>query len=259
MTTAVEPQPTRHACTVLGVDCFAGELGAAAEAVLDRVSSGAGGYACLGNAHVLVTAQHDELLRFALAGAWITFPDGAPVAWVQRRRGATGAVRVCGPDLMPLVIERGISAGVRHFLLGASEDVLAHLHRNLGESFPGVEVAGSYSPSRQEIESDALSLVKRVSATEPAIVWCAFGAPRQELWMSRNADALAPAVLIGVGAAFDFLAGAKPRAPAWMQRSGFEWLHRLLHEPRRLAGRYVQTNSEFALRALGDLARRRRR
>jgi N-acetylglucosaminyldiphosphoundecaprenol N-acetyl-beta-D-mannosaminyltransferase len=258
LTTAVKPHSTQRGCTVLGVKCFVGDLEAAAETVLDRARSGAGGYACLGNAHVLVTAQHDEQFKAALADAWVTFPDGAPVAWVQRRRAATGAVRVCGPDLMPFVIERGVPAGVRHFLLGAGEDVLARLRQTLNERFPAVEIVGSYSPSRQEIESDAASIVERIRTAEPAIVWCAFGAPRQELWMSRNARALAPAVLVGVGAAFDFLAGAKARAPVWMQRSGLEWLHRLLHEPRRLTARYVKTNSEFALRALAEVVWGRR-
>jgi N-acetylglucosaminyldiphosphoundecaprenol N-acetyl-beta-D-mannosaminyltransferase len=89
------------------------------------------------------------------------------------------------------------------------------------------------------------------------VIWCAFGAPRQELWMAAHAKELAPAVLVGVGAAFDFLSGEKARAPIWMQRSGLEWLHRLLHEPRRLAGRYVQTNTEFALRAVLEVTRGR--
>ena len=96
-----------------------------------------------------------------------------------------------------------------------------------------------------------------MSALLPHVVWCAFGAPNQELWMNRNASALAPALVLGVGTAFDFRAGTKKRTRVRMQRSGLEWLHRLGSEPRRLAGRYAITNSEFLLRASAQLARRR--
>jgi N-acetylglucosaminyldiphosphoundecaprenol N-acetyl-beta-D-mannosaminyltransferase len=100
--------------------------------------------------------------------------------------------------------------------------------------------------------------VAQICETEPHVVWCAFGAPKQELWMHRNASALTPALVLGVGAAFDFHAGTKKRAPVWMQRAGLEWLHRLCSEPRRLAGRYLITNSEFLLRASAQLVRRRK-
>ena len=99
----------------------------------------------------------------------------------------------------------------------------------------------------------------RIGEAKPHIVWCAFGAPKQELWMYRNEAALAPALVLGVGAAFDFHAGTKKRAPVWMQRAGLEWLHRLYSEPRRLLIRYVTTNSEFLARASIQLTKRGRR
>jgi N-acetylglucosaminyldiphosphoundecaprenol N-acetyl-beta-D-mannosaminyltransferase len=237
---------------VLGIDCFVGDLPAAAGLVVTRARSREGGYACLGNVHVLVTAQHDERLRLALEAAWAVFPDGAPVAWLQRRAGHA-ATRIGGPDLMPLAIESGLSPGIRHFLLGSRNSVLDTLCRVIERTYPGVRLAGSYSPSSDEVDRDHRKLLDHIRAAKPDIVWCAFGAPRQELWMSRHAEAVAPAVLVGVGAAFDFIAGAKPRAPSWMQRSGFEWLHRLAHEPRRLGGRYLRTNTEFIIRGLAQL------
>jgi N-acetylglucosaminyldiphosphoundecaprenol N-acetyl-beta-D-mannosaminyltransferase len=184
----------------------------------------------------------------------MVFPDGAPVAWLQRRTSSAAAARTAGPDLMPLVIESGLSTGVRHFFLGSTEAVLETLCGLIERTYPGVRIAGSYSPSAQEVDTDDPSPIERVRATDPDIVWCAFGAPRQELWMSRHAHALSPGVLVGVGAAFDFITGAKPRAPSWVQRHGFEWLHRFAHEPRRLGRRYLQTNSEFIVRALAQLA-----
>ena len=244
-------------CEVLGFPCFVGRFDAAVGALVARAKSGDGGYACLGNAHVLVTALHDERVRKALDDAWTVFPDGAPVSWLQRCHGRRAAQRIAGPDLMPVVIEAGLPSGLSHFLLGSSEPTVDHLRMRLERRHPGIQITGSYSPSRAEIEDDDRDVVDIVRAAEPEIIWCAFGAPRQELWMAAHAKELAPAVLVGVGAAFDFLAGEKTRAPVWMQRSGLEWFHRLLHEPRRLARRYLQTNTEFALRALLELTRGR--
>lgn len=240
-------------CDVLGFPCFVGGLDAAAQAVLDRADSSDGGYACLGNAHVLVTALHDDRLRRALKDAWAVFPDGAPVAWMQRRHGAQAAERVAGPDLMPRVIEAGLPRAAGHFLLGSNEATLEALRNRLEQRHPRIRIAGTYSPSRAAVDGDDPQIVEATLAAKPEIVWCAFGAPRQEIWMARHAGELAPALLLGVGASFDFLAGTKPRAPMWMQREGLEWLHRLLSEPRRLAGRYIRTNSEFILRALAEL------
>ncbi len=243
----------------LGVTYFSGSLATAARLVVDRACAREGGYACLGGAHVLVSAQHDLNLRRALDGAWAVFPDGAPVAWLQRRSGFRRAERVGGPDLMALVCAEGVAANLRHFLLGSTDGVLGQLQRNLERDCPGSAIVGSYSPSREEIDGDGRALVKHVGSHHAQIVWCAFGAPRQELWMARTAPGLSSSLLVGVGAAFDFIAGAKPRAPRWMQRAGLEWAHRLGTEPRRLAGRYARTNSEFILRAAAELLRGEKR
>jgi len=208
------------------------------------------------NVHVLTTAQRDLDLRAALERAWAVFPDGAPVAWLLRRSGAPNAGRIAGMELMSAVIERGIAHGLRHYFVGSTPEVLAKLERNLPERFPGVRLVGSAGPFGNEATLD--SVVAHICEAEPHVVWCAFGAPKQEFWMHRNADALAPALVLGVGAAFDFYAGTKKRAPVWMQRAGLEWLHRLLSEPQRLFGRYLTTNSEFLARASIQLVKRRR-
>ena len=231
---------------VLGVDCFAGSPAEAASLVLARARARERGYACLCNVHVLVTAQHDAALRGALDHAWTVFPDGSPVAWLARRQDAAAA-RVAGAELMEAVI--GADGGVRHFLFGSTPEVLALLAERFGDA-----VVGTLSPPFGPVGSEA---VDEIRAAEPDIVWCGLGAPKQELWMAAHEDALAPAVLLGVGAAFDFLAGTKARAPRWMQRSSLEWAHRLATEPRRLAGRYARTNTEFVVRACVELARRR--
>lgn len=245
-------------CTVLGIECFAGEPETAARAVLGRALQGSGGYCCFCNVHVLSLAQRQERLRRALEDAWIAFPDGAPVAWLQRRSGVA-AERIPGPDLMPRVLSLGLPAGLRHFLFGSTPQVLNVLQERLRAANPGIRIAGALSPPFEAGGEDrSWRAIDEISGTRPHVIWCALGAPKQELWMHRYADALSPALILGVGAAFDFLAGTKHRAPPWMQQSSLEWLHRLASEPRRLSGRYIRTNSEFVLRAGFELLKRRR-
>lgn len=160
---------------------------------------------------------------------------------------------------MPAVIERGIAHGLRHYLVGSTPEVLTKLERNLRQRFPGIELVGSLGPFGDQAALDGV--VPKILETDPHVVWCAFGTPKQELWMYRNAAALAPALVLGVDAAFEFHAGTKKRAPLWMQRSGLEWLFRLATEPRRLGPRYLSTNSAFCLlitrkRLRGRLRRR---
>ena len=245
---------------VLGTPIFVGDVASAAGWVVDRALGGAGGYVCLCNVHLFVVARHEDEVHRALAGAALAFPDGWPIAWLQRRLGRRSATRVAGPDLMARVIADGRSVRLRHFLLGSSEGVLGRLEESLHRRFPGAEIAGRRSLPFFEADdfSGTEAAVAEVRRASPHVVWLSLGCPKQELWMLRYAQELAPALVAGVGAAFDFHAGTKPRAPAWMQRAGLEWLHRLMSEPRRLASRYSRTNSEFLLLAARALVRQRR-
>ena len=248
-----------EAVDVLGTPIFVGDVASAASWVVDRALAGAGGYVCFCNVHLFVVARHDDEVRRALAGAALAFPDGSPIAWLQRRLGHLSAARVAGPDLMARVIEDGRGFGIRHFLLGSTEDVVRRLAESLARRFPGAEIAGRltlpfYEAGDFSGTKEAISEVRRA---RPDIVWLSLGCPKQELWMLRYGhELLAPALVAGVGAAFDFHAGTKQRAPTWMQRTGLEWLHRLLSEPRRLASRYARTNSEFLLLVGKELGRR---
>jgi N-acetylglucosaminyldiphosphoundecaprenol N-acetyl-beta-D-mannosaminyltransferase len=244
---------------VVGTPVFVGDVASGATWVVDRALAGAGGYVCLCNVHLFVVARHDGEVRQALANATLAFPDGWPIAWLQRRLGHRSATRVAGPDLMARTIANGRSAGLRHFLLGSSEDVLRRLEGNLGRRFPGVEISGRLSlPFFESGEFSGMEpAIADVRRASPHIVWLALGCPKQELWMLRYAQELAPSLVAGVGAAFDFHAGTKRRAPAWVQRAGLEWLHRLLSEPTRLASRYARTNSEFLAVAAWALLKRR--
>lgn len=243
----------------LATSCDMGDLDEAARAVIARVTERSGGYVCLCNVHLLTLSTRDAPLRNALGGAWKRFPDGAPVAWLQRKVGYDGARRIGGPDLMPRVVDIGREAGVRHFLFGSTPAVTLGVDRALRERCPGAEIVGRYSPPFSTGGEVEPSSIAAIAAARPDIVWCALGAPKQELWMHEAAPMLPGVVLLGVGAAFDFLAGTKKRAPGWMRDSGFEWAHRLASEPARLGGRYLKTNTEFLLRAGIELTRQRLR
>jgi N-acetylglucosaminyldiphosphoundecaprenol N-acetyl-beta-D-mannosaminyltransferase len=240
---------------VMGVRCFAGTLEQAADAVIERAQSPDGGYVVQCNVHVLMTAQRHPVVMKALRRASLVMPDGAPVAWLQSHLCDQPAVRIGGPDLMPLVLDRGRDRCLRHAFVGSTDAVAATLRSRLGEAYPGLDVADAFGPpTGGESTGSTFDRIRRASAD---VVWVALGAPKQELWMLAHARRLAPALVIGVGAAFDFHAGRKRRAPSWMQHSGLEWLHRLGSEPRRLLMRYVTTNSAFVAAATREVARRK--
>jgi N-acetylglucosaminyldiphosphoundecaprenol N-acetyl-beta-D-mannosaminyltransferase len=243
--------------SVFDVDCFCGRFDDAVDLVIERALSGLAGYVVQGNVHVLMTAQREPELMRALHDAWLVMPDGAPIAWLQRRRGAAVAGRVGGPDLMLAVIDKGRKKSLRHFLLGSSTDVLRNLLARLEAAYEGSEIVGSCAPpfGRRVALGDAAAAT---AGTGADIVWVALGAPKQELWLRDNADHLGSALAIGVGAAFEFHAGFKTRAPGLMRRLGLEWAHRLSSEPRRLTGRYLTTNTRFILRVAPELVNRRR-
>jgi N-acetylglucosaminyldiphosphoundecaprenol N-acetyl-beta-D-mannosaminyltransferase len=243
--------------TVLGVDYFVGDLDAATEVVLARAASRQGGFSCLAGVHGIIHAQHRPELMGALDAAWLNFADGAPVAWLMRRCGWPAAHRVAGPDLMPAVIDAGQALGIRHYLFGSAPATLDLLEQRLRARYPAAEIAGTMSPPFRALSPEEEDeIAAEIRAAQPHIVWVGLGLPKQDEWMHRNAERMGPVLALGVGAAFDFLAGTKPRAPLWMRSHGLEWLHRLRSEPRRLGYRYLSSNSEFIARAGVEVFRR---
>jgi N-acetylglucosaminyldiphosphoundecaprenol N-acetyl-beta-D-mannosaminyltransferase len=253
-TAAVDSQPMT--CTVMGTELYAGDIDGAAETVIERALSAQGGYASLTGVHGLTLAQRDPGLRHALDGAWMNFPDGAPVAWRERRNGAAKAKRIAGPDLMPLVMNRGRAHGLRHYLFGATPNVLERLERNLLERFPGASIVGTSSPPFRAMNApEERKAVAAILGADPHIVWVGLGTPKQDLWMHRLSPDLGSVLAMGVGAAFDFISGNRPRAPMWMQESGLEWLHRMVHDPIKLAPRYAAANTLFIASTIVEVTR----
>jgi len=211
---------------------------------------------CICNVHSVVTATQDEAFRRAVAEADLATPDGAPVAWMLRRQGAAGQRRVSGPDLMLACLADAERRGTSVYLYGSTEATLAALQAALRGRFPRLRIAGSESPPfRAATPDEDRATVARINASGASSVWVSLGCPKQELWMAAHRGRV-QAVMVGVGAAFDFHAGTVARAPAWMREHGLEWLHRLATEPRRLWRRYLYTNTRFLWLAARQWLRR---
>jgi len=198
------------------------------------------------NAFTVVSASEDTSLALALNRGSRNLPDGMPIVWVGRRRTRRQDLdRVSGPDLMALCMDRGRATSVRHYLYGSTPSVAGSLRRRLVEQWPGVEIVGCESPPFGDLsDADAASAHARFVAARADIVWVGLGTPKQDLVVDRLAALGGPA-FVAIGAAFDFLAGTKARAPRWMRRAGLEWFFRLASEPRRLWRRYLIGNLKF--------------
>jgi N-acetylglucosaminyldiphosphoundecaprenol N-acetyl-beta-D-mannosaminyltransferase len=208
-------------------------------------------YVCFCNVHALVTARWDTLLSSALGQSDMVAPDGAPVAWVLRRLGHGAQRRIYGPDFFWAYCAAAAVDGESIFLLGSSANTLARLQERLHQVFPGLRIAGAISPPfRALTEEEDRAIVEAINGSGAGTVWVSLGCPKQEIWMAAHHGAVR-AVMLGVGAAFDFHAGTVRQAPRWMRESGLEWMHRLFTEPRRLWRRYLVTNTMFLV--LGGL------
>lgn len=172
-------------------------------------------------------------------------PDGMPIVWLMRRKGSA-ANRLYGPDVMETMWDMGRAAGVKHFLLGGTEEAIGLLKSNLEKRYPGAEVAGHYCPPMPpwpEGEDERMLTAIRESGAH--CVWVGLGCPRQERWLFEHRAQLPAGLYFGVGAAFNFHAGLVQQAPAWVRSHGLEWLYRLCKEPRRLFKRYLVHNTRF--------------
>jgi len=261
MTATASPSGGSGRVDVLGVGVSATTLSDAAATIEGWIAQGAREYVCVTGMHGVMESQRDAALLGIHNAAGLVTPDGMSLVWVSRWKGYHEVSRVYGPDLMLALCERSPARGYRHFLYGGSPQVLDRLIERLQARFPGLSIVGSLAPPfRPTTEEEGRSEVARINAAAPDFVWVGLGTPKQEQWMARQRPLLQAPVLIGVGAAFDFHAGTKAQAPRWMQRSGLEWLFRLLSEPRRLWRRYLTNIPLFAGYLLLDaLGLRRRR
>jgi len=251
-------RPTRlGARRLLGVRVDATDYAEAAERILAMAEAG-GGMTCVASVHPVMEAWDDPGFARILNGAELVTPDGVPLVWSLRALGLREATRVYGPDLTPRVCQEAARRGVPVGFYGGTPPVLEALTRRLADEIPGLRIAFAVAPpiSDAEVAVDP-RVAQAIEDSGARVLFVGLGCPKQERWMAAHREALSCA-LVGVGAAFDFLAGAKPQAPAWMQRAGLEWLFRLACEPRRLWRRYLWNNPRFALHMALQIARARR-
>lgn len=249
-----DSSPGRTRCAVLGVKIDALTWESAGESLMDWARRRSSRVVAICNAHVVVSAARDPRYREIINSADMATADGAPVAWMLRRLGVVGQSRISGPDLMLVLCERSERARVPVYCYGSTSDTLEKLQAGLRGRFPELSLHAEAPPFRPLSDAEDAEAVARINASGAGIVFVGLGCPKQEAWMAAHRGRV-NAVMIGVGAAFDFHAGTVGRAPLWMRENGLEWLHRLASEPRRLWKRYLVTNTLFALGAAGQLFR----
>lgn len=244
---------------VLGVGIHAIDQARAVAAIESWIERGSRSYVNVCTVHTVMECQRDPELRRRVNGGTMATPDGMPLVWLSRLHGHRDADRVYGPDLMLEMCRRSAQTGHRHFFYGSSPEVLSDLEANLRARFPGLIIAGSHSPPMLPAgAAEDSEVLAAIDASCPDVVWVGLGTPKQDHWIANHRPRLAAPVLVAVGAAFDFHAGRKRQAPHWMQRAGLEWFFRLLHEPRRLARRYLLYNPWFVAATLLQLSGLRR-
>ncbi len=211
------------------------------------IASGARGSMTAAAVNLVMSARDDPATMRAVLSATLAVPDGQPLVWALRLLGHKRATRVYGPDLMAHFCAHAATLGTPIYLYGGrSEEALALLVERLSERFPGLRIAGGFSPPFRPLTAEERErVIAEIDGSGAQVVWVGTGQPKQELWMSEMRPLLAAPLLVGVGAAFDFHAGIVSQAPAWMQRGGLEWIYRLSREPRRLWRRYASQNPRF--------------
>jgi N-acetylglucosaminyldiphosphoundecaprenol N-acetyl-beta-D-mannosaminyltransferase len=236
---------------VLGVGISAINMRTAVSKIDDWVRRRERHYVCVRDVHGVMECQRDPEFRRIHNSAGLVTPDGMPLVWLLRRAGYRDVDRVYGPDLMLALFERYSNGTCRHFFYGSTDDVVGKLREKLQARFPGTSIVGSFSPPfRPLTPSEDNEAVRMINGSGADIVWVGLGTPKQERWMGEHRARLTAPVLISVGAAFAIHAGVLRQAPYFIQRSGFEWLYRLIVEPRRLWRRYLKNNPAFVLRTV---------
>jgi N-acetylglucosaminyldiphosphoundecaprenol N-acetyl-beta-D-mannosaminyltransferase len=214
--------------------------------ILTAVQQHQKGYVCVTGVHGVVEAQRDPIFRDILSRAFLVTPDGMPTVWMGQMQGHSQMRRVYGPDLMLEICSRSRQTGIRHFFYGGNPGVAEDLAANLQRMYPGIIVAGTFTPPFRALEpSELKALVREMDATRPDILWVGLSTPKQEKFMATHIQQLPCQIMIGVGAAFDIHTGRISDAPTWVKGAGMQWAHRLYQEPRRLWKRYLVNNFAF--------------
>ena len=237
-------------CNIMGVDIAAIDMEWLVDYLNRNVKNLSGDYICVSNVHTTVTAYEDQEYCKVQNGGIMAIPDGGPLSSVGQKRGFKNMKRTTGPSLMGEIFKISAAEGYRHYFYGSTDETLEKLNAVLAESYPGMQIAGMYSPPfRPMTEQEDEAIVERINETNPDFVWIGLGAPKQEKWMAAHQGRV-NGLMVGVGAGFDYDAGNIERSPEWMQNRNLEWLYRLIQDPKRLFRRYWHTNTKFIWNAM---------
>lgn len=232
-------------CSILKTNINVTDMDKTIAYITDNLEELRGDYICVSNVHTTVMAFRDESYRKVQNSGAMALPDGQPLSIVSRRRGYSEAQRVPGPDLMPAILHLSEERGYRHYFYGSTPETLEKLRKVLLDRFPKLQIVGMYAPPfRPLTEEEDQEAVRQINGSGADFVWVALGAPKQEKWMYEHRGRV-NGLMIGVGAAFDFIAGTVRRAPMWMQKLCLEWVYRICQDPKRMFPRYVSTNFAF--------------
>jgi N-acetylglucosaminyldiphosphoundecaprenol N-acetyl-beta-D-mannosaminyltransferase len=247
------PPAAGERVNILGVGIDPLNLTAAVARVEGWISARTASFAIFRDVHGIMLCQDDPALMTAHGRAGLVGGDGMPLVWLARLQRGARVGRVYGPDFTRAFVSATAGKGYRHYFYGATPEVIEMLTAQLRKLDPGLVVAGVNSPPfRPLTPAEDAAVVAEINQALPDVVWVGLSTPKQELWMTSMLGRLTAPAMLGVGAAFDFVAGTKPQAPAWIRHSGFEWLFRLATEPKRLGGRYARHLPRFVVMALAQ-------
>lgn len=231
--------PDRPPLAILGVPFDPLTTDETVALIARMVASASPHYLATANVDFVVQAFEDVELRRILFDAHAVLCDGMPLVWASRKLGNPLPERVTGSDLVPRLLLEAEQRGWRVYFLGGTESSVAAAAENTRRKHPQLQLVGAYSPPfKPLLDMDHDDLIRRIHEAKPDLLFVAFGCPKQEKWINMHYRRLGVPVSIGVGATIDFLAGTVRRAPVWMQKTGLEWIYRMLQEPRRLVKRY---------------------
>lgn len=231
---------------ILNVGISAINMDDARSLIEDAISRKCKKYICVCPVSTIMECKRNEKALASVNSADLVTPDGMPTVWLGRMRGYKCIKRVYGPELMQDICNASVKKSYKNYFYGSAENVLDRLGKSLLKQYDGLIISGMYSPPfRQLTVEEDERMIEDINRNNPDIIWVGLGSPKQDLWMYEHRNRINAPVMIGVGAAFDFLAGVKPQAPRWIRNNGFEWLFRLVTEPRRLWRRYLVDNFLF--------------
>jgi N-acetylglucosaminyldiphosphoundecaprenol N-acetyl-beta-D-mannosaminyltransferase len=223
------------------------------DSAVEKIGAMDGGYVCVATVHMVMEAYDDPEFAARVNAAKLVVPDGMPLVWMQKLQGAKEASRVRGNDLTINLCRYAAENGLKVGFYGGREEVLDGIRERARIDFPSLQIAYTHAPPFRELTPDEdAQIVENINTAGLNILFVGLGCPKQENWMAAHRDRI-DAVMIGVGAAFDFYAGNLKEAPRWLSNIGLEWLFRLAMEPRRLWRRYLILNPRFILLAVEQL------